>query len=537
MMADDSALLRLYIATRSEAAFAELVTRYISLVYHAALRQLGAETQLAEDVTQVVFSRLAQKSASLAHHSSLAGWLHTTTRFAAREALRSERRRRIREQDAYRMKELFSESDVDWTQLRPVIDDALDELGESDREALLLRFFANQPLAAVGLALQVSENTARMRVERALDKLQPLLAKRGITSTGAALGLTLTHQALATVPTSLAAAITGTALVAGSAVTATGILGFMSTTKFASALAAAALLSVSVAVYETRSSRASEAALARERRENLVLATRADDAARRAKTEQQNLALSRAAAGTHPALLSPSSTIPEYEGNGPMGPNPPGSRARGRALAAAYPEFHQLWVRVARQSIAGRFTELYRELNLSTAEIETFEMIMVSGVSWGIDYPVPKSREHYLPGKTPLLSITMDAAPVLPKTEKDDRLRALLGESGFSRLKEFENQPRDSRIQQLASALYFTDTPLTPELGAKFERVLSDRSRSHRGTTSAEYWAAVREDSRAFLSEPQLEALKGLQAQDEFNLAAPGNRSSQRLAADTAPSQ
>jgi len=96
MTADDSVLLERFVATRDEAAFAELVRRYLNLVYFAALRQVGGDTHRAEDVAQNVFTRLAQKAASLTRHQALAGWLHTTTRFAASEAMRAERRRTSR---------------------------------------------------------------------------------------------------------------------------------------------------------------------------------------------------------------------------------------------------------------------------------------------------------------------------------------------------------------------------------------------------------------------------------------------------------
>ena len=171
MTAADSELLRRYAADRDEAAFAELVRRYLNLVDFAALRQVGGDAHRAEEVAQNVFTLLARKASTLTGHQTLAGWLHTTTRYAASEALRAERRRLAREQEAHTMQELSIDTAVhtDWEQLRPIIDEALNDLGDADREAVLLRFFANQPLAEIGAKRNVSENTARMRVERALD--------------------------------------------------------------------------------------------------------------------------------------------------------------------------------------------------------------------------------------------------------------------------------------------------------------------------------------------------------------------------------
>ena len=231
-MADDSELLRRYVGTRDEAAFAELVRRYLNLVYFAALRQVGGDAHRAEDVTQNVFTLLARKASALTRHQTLAGWLHTTTRFAASEALRTERRRLAREQEAHTMHELSTDpaANADWEQLRPVIDEALNDLGDADREAVLLRFFANLPFAEMGAKLNLSENTARMRVERALEKLRALLSRRGLTSTSVALSAALAEQAAAAAPSALAATVTGAAL-AGTGAVGAGAATFMASIK------------------------------------------------------------------------------------------------------------------------------------------------------------------------------------------------------------------------------------------------------------------------------------------------------------------
>src|SRR5437773_9670716 len=132
-MFDDHQLLRRYANDGSEAAFAELVSRYVNLVYSAALRRAGGDAHLAQDVAQLVFTDLARKARSLSHDVVLAGWLHRATRFAAAQVMRSERRRQTREQEAVTMNLLSAESDHDWNEIRPLLDDALDELGGADR--------------------------------------------------------------------------------------------------------------------------------------------------------------------------------------------------------------------------------------------------------------------------------------------------------------------------------------------------------------------------------------------------------------------
>jgi RNA polymerase sigma factor (sigma-70 family) len=242
MIADDSDLLRLYADNQSEEAFAELVRRYLNLVYFAALRQVGHDAHRAEDVAQAVFTQLAQKASTLVRHQTLAGWLHTTTRYIASETLRAERRRLAREHEAQVMEHAANDlaSSADWEKLRHIIDATLEELSERDREAVLLRFFTNLPHAQIGQKLNLTENSARMRVERALEKLRRALSKRGVTSTAAALSLVLANQALASAPTGLATTIinvaltgaTKTALTAVTMATTTKTLALMTTTKF-----------------------------------------------------------------------------------------------------------------------------------------------------------------------------------------------------------------------------------------------------------------------------------------------------------------
>jgi RNA polymerase sigma factor (sigma-70 family) len=210
MTEHDHDLLRRYNDDHSETAFADLVHGYLNLVYAAALRQVGGDSQLAQDVAQSVFIDFARKARTLADHGSLAGWLYTSTRFAAAKAVRSEQRRRWREERASAMYEPGSaaESDLTWDQLRPVLDEAMHDLDETQREAVLLRYFQGRDFGAVGAALRISDEAARKRVERALDKLRDALAQRGITSTGGALAALLAASTGTVVPGGLAMTIT-----------------------------------------------------------------------------------------------------------------------------------------------------------------------------------------------------------------------------------------------------------------------------------------------------------------------------------------
>jgi RNA polymerase sigma factor (sigma-70 family) len=218
-MSDDAELLRRYAEQRSEAAFAELVRRHLNLVYSAAVRLTRGDTHRAEDVAQLVFTDLARKAAALSRRPVLAGWLYTSTHYATAKILRTEQRRQTREQEAQAMQELLSDvaPEADWDRLRPVLDAAMRELNERDREAVLLRFFEGRGFAEVGARLNLSENAARMRVDRALDKLRVRLSEHGVTSTAAALAVALANQAVVAAPAGLATTITGAALTGAAA--------------------------------------------------------------------------------------------------------------------------------------------------------------------------------------------------------------------------------------------------------------------------------------------------------------------------------
>ena len=262
-MSDDAALLRRYAEDRSEAAFAELVRRHLNLVYAVALRQCGGDAHLAQDVAQRVFTDLARKAAALASRPVLSGWLHRATQFAATDVVRAERRRRIREQEAHAMQELTRHpgAEPDWDRLRPVLDQAVNELGERDRDAVMLRFYEGRAFADIGVALRLSEDAARMRVDRALDKLRGSLAKRGVTSTAAALAAVLADQAGVAAPAGLAATVTGAALAGAITVGApAAILAAFFMNKTIVALTTAALVGGGSAVYAINQNLRAEAA-------------------------------------------------------------------------------------------------------------------------------------------------------------------------------------------------------------------------------------------------------------------------------------
>ena len=176
----DQQLLREYVDGGSERAFQSLVQRHVDLVYSTALRRLG-DAGLGEEVTQNVFVVLARKAPFLGRDAPLAAWLHKTTLLEARHRLRTELRRKRREETAVALGTTMKEEDSLLKSLSPVLDEALMELRDKDRHAVLLRFFENKSLREVGESLGVGEDAAQKRVAKALEQLTHLFRRRGYT--------------------------------------------------------------------------------------------------------------------------------------------------------------------------------------------------------------------------------------------------------------------------------------------------------------------------------------------------------------------
>jgi RNA polymerase sigma factor (sigma-70 family) len=255
-MSNDAELLGWYVRERSEPAFTELVNRHVNLVFSAALRETAGDAASAEDLTQAVFTELARQAAKLTRHPVLAGWLYTTVRLLAANWRRSRHRREQRELAAHAMNapDLTDATGPAWEEIAPVLDDAMHELREADRAALVLRFFENRSLREVGAALGLSENAARMRVDRALDKLRDQLARRGVTSTAAALGTALAAGAVIPAPAGLAAGVAATALASATVISNSAtlnLMNLMNLTKTQIAIAGACLVTaVAVPVWQ-----------------------------------------------------------------------------------------------------------------------------------------------------------------------------------------------------------------------------------------------------------------------------------------------
>ncbi|MGO8675067.1 MAG: RNA polymerase sigma factor [Limisphaerales bacterium] len=253
-MTDSQTLLSEYARTKSEPAFRDLVGRYVDLVYSSALRLVGGDAQLAEDVSQTVFLNLARKAHRLPREVMLGGWLHRDACYAARALMRSERRRQKRERQAMEMSSMEDHSESNLANLAPLLDEAIEELRTEDRAAIVLRFFEQRDFRSIGQALGSNEDAARKRVTRAVEKLHGLLEGRGVSLSVAALGSVLASETLTAAPGGLAASIAGAAFAgagAGGGLSAT-LIKLATMTKIQSGVLGAVVLlgtAASVVIY------------------------------------------------------------------------------------------------------------------------------------------------------------------------------------------------------------------------------------------------------------------------------------------------
>ena len=246
---DDHQLLAEFARDHSEPAFAALVHRHLNLVHATALRSLG-QSHAAEEVASAVFIILAQKAGKLSARVVLSGWLYQTARLTAANYLRGEIRRQKREQEAYMQSTLNGDGEASspaapetiWPQIAPLLDDALARLGATDRNAIVLRFLEDKSLAEVGAALGASEDAAKMRVNRALEKLRKIFSKRGVTLSAMVIAGAVSSGSACAAPAGLAATISAVAVTKGAAASSStlalvkGALKIMAWTKVKTAL-------------------------------------------------------------------------------------------------------------------------------------------------------------------------------------------------------------------------------------------------------------------------------------------------------------
>lgn len=237
----DASLLAAWCAEGSDEAFEALARRYGGLLYHAAKRRTGRD-DLAAEAAQNSLLILARKAPRLGHLPDLAGWLHRTACYEASKLLRREQRHHAR------MKHLPppEDGDTSWKDAAPLLDQAIDELPEKDRQVIFLRYF--EGLSFEHMARQFGGESAawRQRGSRAVERLRRSLTKRGVAVSSAALssglGVSLGQSAPAAFLTNLSHPATAAAALSWKTLTLHSI--HLMKLKPAAVIAATLLLSL-----------------------------------------------------------------------------------------------------------------------------------------------------------------------------------------------------------------------------------------------------------------------------------------------------
>ncbi len=514
LMNEDAELLRRFAETHAEDAFACLVQRHLGLVFHTALRRTNGDAHRAQDIAQQVFTELARDARTVSNHPVLSGWLYVTTRHLAANAMRAEHRRKQREEVAHRLQDPPPTAPSAWDQLRPELDAVMEELSAPDRDAVLLRFFEDQSYAHIGAALDVSEDAARMRVDRALDKLRGLLAHRGIESTAAALGAALVGHAAGAAPAGLATTVTGAALgsltVAAAGAATTGTLWtFMTTTKTLAGVAGAiACMGIGAGLYEASGFSPAEKELA-----ELSVQLAQSNAKLIAATETAGVVQ---AAST----IAPKAVVAGQTAAKASGPNvsPAGNTLN---LLAGDPEYHRLSMEMFKADLPTRLSMINRKLGLSSDKLASLgELLteqqqingdmMAAARAQGLSLTDPNLRK---------LSTDLNASIV-------QRIRDLIGSEAYDSMLSFNrlNAARRS-VDTVVTGLFYSDDPLQTAQAEKLVEIVHAQTApdSREGLLAIPGqtdWNSVASQAESFLSPSQTEALrrlgKRMQAQTEL---------------------
>jgi RNA polymerase sigma factor (sigma-70 family) len=507
---DDRQLLEAYAARSSEEAFSTLVSRYLNLVYSAALRQVG-NRQEAEEITQAVFLVLARKAKSLGQGTVLSGWLYQTARLTAANSLRREIRRQNREQQAYMQSNLNEPEPDHWEQIGPLLEQAMAGLSEADRNAIVLRYFENKPLKEVGAALGATDDAAKMRINRALEKLRAFFLKRGVTLSATGLGAAISAHSIEAAPAGLSIAVVaavcqGSALTASTLTLAKGTLKLMAWTKLNIAAGVAAAAVIALQWGKIESQKVEFTSLQRQLQQAALQSDKQLAAIKDLETRDETMARSlrnMVAQTTQSAARKPAAPVPAVVGN------PPGVPSQGKTSGSVLanllkdPDMMKAMVEQQAQLLKTEFAPLVKQLNLKPEQGDAFYKLLTDNVT-----------------NTMLQSLAMmegakdpDAAIAAANAEKNmqDQMRLLLGDSGYSQYQEFQATLSDRMIFEQMQAS-FTDDPLTGDQQQRLLQIMiNERKNPANGMDPGTGKPAFPAATRA----AQME--QALQIQDQIN--------------------
>jgi hypothetical protein len=393
--------------------------------------------------------------------------LYEVTRRKAVDIVRREARRQSREQIATEIHAMNASSD--WTQIEPLLEEAMDTLDHTDRAAILLRYFENKSLREVGQALGTSEDAAQKRVSRAVERLREQFGKGGAGVTATALVAVLSAQAVQAAPAGLALTVTSSAAaatIAAASTTAIAAKTIAMTTLQKTVVAAALVAAAGVGIYQARRNSNLQNEMESLRKQHAPLTAQLqqfqrerDDASNSLvalQTENQQL---KSAHKSAEVLKLRGEVGKLRQQNADAQTQLKGSPQGLKAMMSdpAMKEFiHQTQINLIRT----RYTDLFKELKLSPEQNDQF----VQAISdlW------LKRTEEVSQMKLGAANATNPVAnATAAESDLKDRLHSVLGEAGYARYKDFEQElPARSALKLLQTEL--GDNHLRDDQSARF---------------------------------------------------------------------
>jgi RNA polymerase sigma factor (sigma-70 family) len=544
LMMGDHELLQEYAAKKSEAAFATLVERHINLVYSVALRYIG-NPQHAEEITQAVFIILAKKASGLGRGTVLSGWLFKTARLTAANYLRAEIRRNRHEQEAC-MQSTLRESETDvWNQVAPLLDDAMADLGEKDRNALVLRFVEGKNLKEVGAAMGTGEEAAKKRVTRAVEKLRGFFAKRGVLLSSAALSGAIAVNAIQAAPVGLAASVTvgvaqGAALTSSTLMVVKGTLKLMAWTKLKIAVGMGVAALVAYQIHGTIAQKQQLAHLQEQLHQRDIELETARATVQQLKEAQFTMDKDLHSASVEKARLigdkksAVASAVAAAKASAKSGSNASPMDALAKMMDD--PTMKDFMRQQTLDNIKRQYAPLLKKLNLTPEESGKFMKLLTENALKNLDVTSAMMR-----GDMDKTQIGQDR--IKDQKDVDAQLQALLGEPRYAQYQDY-TASLPARAQLDMFKTQFNDNPLSDDQNAKLLDVMKIETKKNGATQlgidsstqaledylqqTAESNQRIQQQAAGFLSPEQTEALGRFQT-NMLNMAKVGMSMKQKF--------
>jgi RNA polymerase sigma factor (sigma-70 family) len=180
----DAELLERFVARRDEAAFEALVRLHGPMVL-AVCRRVLHDRHDADDAFQAAFLVFARRAGAIAEPRLLGCWLYGVAHRTALNLRRDLARRRAAGRPPPDLPAAPPEPDLDWRDLRPVLDEEVSRLPVKYRAPVVLCYLEGATYEEAGRRLGCPKGTVATRLTRARALLQDRLSRRGLAPAAA----------------------------------------------------------------------------------------------------------------------------------------------------------------------------------------------------------------------------------------------------------------------------------------------------------------------------------------------------------------